>query len=47
MKHIHRITVAHASADDTEITVNELLDRVFAFILDLVDAKGKGNNAAS
>jgi hypothetical protein len=46
MKHIHRITVGRASTDDTEVIINELLDRVFAFVLELVRAKGKGNAAS-
>jgi hypothetical protein len=43
MKHLGRITVAKASAGDPR-DMNGLLDRVFGFVLDLVDAKGKGHH---
>ena len=44
MKHIARITKA-TSADQEEVMA--ILDRVFAFALEVIQAKGKGGGIAA
>jgi len=50
VRHIGRITVAKASGDKlnfTDVDINGILDRIFAFVLNLMGLKGKGPSPAS
>ncbi len=40
MKHLKTVTAAKAASNHTE-DINAVLDRIFGFVLDLVDIKGK------
>lgn len=46
MRHIGRVTVAPAK-NVNNVDINGALDRVFAFVLDLIDLKGKARNATT
>ncbi len=40
MKHLSRVTVVKAATDNSS-DADAILSRIFAFVLDVIDAKGK------
>jgi hypothetical protein len=42
MKHIQPVSIAQVSTPQSEVNLYELLDRVFGFVLELANVKGKG-----
>ena len=46
MKHLSRITVAKATTSG-ESDVQGILSEIFAFVLDVIDVKGKGSQTAA
>lgn len=46
MKHLTRITVARATTNN-DSDVQGILSQVFAFVLDVIDVKGKSNQTAA
>jgi hypothetical protein len=46
MKHVRRVTVAKAATTNDHESVSQVLDSIFAFVLDVIDVKGKSHTGS-